>query len=353
MSFNAKVLADSISPAGIRLTSFEATYPRIIHAEQMTHRVQSRNSASTRAIPLKNQLKNLLENPFVPEKFGVNQPGMQAYNHLSGMKHDHAVEIWLNGRDRALTTAIELLLGQRVAGDLLDYNPTREYVNGEILRQMLDRVVALIPDSKSQIDLGETTLLNIHKQLAGRGLESYAWHTVIVTGTEWDNYFGLRDHPEAQGEIATIAHLLRLAYENSIPRELEEGEWHLPLVEPNEFNNVKDGVVASAARCAAVSYNRHSATREFAIELKRYTDLCSGGHMSPLEHQARPFSKKEDVVRGIGANAVRSEGLRMGLPNRGLDQIAESLKFNGNLRGWHQHRKDVLHESNFSKIRGS
>ena len=88
MSFQARVLADSISPQGVRLVTVEKTYPRCIHAEEMTHRVFGRNSASTRAIPLKKQITNLLDNPFIPEKFGINEPGMQAWQHLVGLKHE-------------------------------------------------------------------------------------------------------------------------------------------------------------------------------------------------------------------------------------------------------------------------
>jgi hypothetical protein len=352
MSFGARVLADSISPQGVRLLTIEKTYPRIVHSEEMTHRVFSRNSASTRAIPLKNQIINLLDNPFIPEKFGINQPGMQSFRHLEGIKHDEAIVIWLKGRDRALTTAIELLLGLDLAGKILQYDPWNhdEFVSGGIIGDKLPEILAQLPDSGNTIDLADTTLLNVHKQLAGRGLEAYMWHTALYTGTEWDNYRGLRDHKDAQGEIATIARLTGQAIEASTPRQLEHGQWHLPLVEPDEFDDVTDGIKMSAARCAAVSYNRQASRRDFDAESKRYAMLVDGGHMSPLEHQATPFSDKEVVLRQMAADTMFGEGFRMGFSDDEIDRMIETTRFSGNFRGWTQHRKTIPHESDFSKI---
>lgn len=351
MSFEARVLADSVNPQGDRLITLEETYPRIIHAERMTHRIHSKNSASTRAIPLSNQLRNLLENPFIPERFGVNQPGMQAYNHLSGLKHDDAVEVWLTGRDRALTTTIELILGREAAADVLGYDPTREFVHRDELTENFDELMALIPKSTDTIDLHETGFLNVHKQLAGRGLEAYMWHTIISSGTEWDNYFALRDHPEAQGEIATVARLTRKAIEDSNPVDLEPGQYHTPLVEPDEFiTEPFDAIRASAARCAAVSYNRQT-FKNFEKEVGRYNDLRGGGHMSPLEHQATPLSEEEVRVRRRMAKVARLSCEEEGLSTLQQTQLVDSTKFLGNFRGWRQHRKEIEHEDNFGELR--
>lgn len=349
MSFQVRVLADSVSPEGRRLLSLEETYPRIVHAERMTHRMQGKNSASTRAIPLATQIKNLLENPFVPEQFGINQPGMQAFVHLAGRKHQDAVRVWLNGRDRALTTTIELILGRELASDVFRYDPTREYVSGDAMLDQFDELKELLPKSSDVIDLSETSMLNVHKQLAGRGLEAYMWHTIIVTATEWSNYFGLRIHEDAQGEIATIARLSREAIGQSTPRELQHGEWHTPLVDDGEFDDPFDAIRASAARCAAVSYNRQQA-KNFSKEVERYEQLRSGGHMSPLEHQATPFSDAELATRKIMAEAAERQARQFGLSDLQLEQLVVSTEFLGNLRGWRQHRKDIVNEDDFSRI---
>lgn len=345
MSYNATILADSVSPSGDRLTTFEVTYPRIVHAELMTHRVFSRNSASTRAIPLSAQLRNLLNNPFIPEKFGVNQPGMQAQKNLEGEKHTEAARAWLRGRDRSVTTAIELILGEEIAANKLYYTPQGQFLSGEQLRYNFDRITELLPKSTDQIDLSETSMLNVHKQLAGRGLEAYMWHTVVVTATEFDNFFALRDHKDAQGEIATIAQLMRKAFTASTPQLLGEGEWHTPYVEPGEFTDWFDAVRASAARCAAVSYNRQH-NRNPEAEFDRYEQLLKGGHMSPLEHQATPWSAKQAQFWADAAHELSHRAQELGYDS----SIAESLAFHGNLRGWTQHRKQIPHEYNFGEM---
>src|SRR3954453_6774023 len=109
MGFEAKVLADSVSPAGNRLTPLEATFPRFVLAEFNTHRVFSRNSASSRAIPVAKQLRRLLDDPYVPIEFGFNQPGMQAGPALTGAARDAAEAEWLAARDDAVRHVLGLI----------------------------------------------------------------------------------------------------------------------------------------------------------------------------------------------------------------------------------------------------
>jgi len=315
----------------------------------MTPRMMSRNSASTRAIPSSTQILNLLENPFVPDKFGINQKGMQALIHLDGLKHEEAVAIWLSGRDRAVTTTIELLMGRKEASALLEYDPTREYVPGDVLLAMYDEIHKKLPKSFDDIDLSETTLLNVHKQLASRDLEPYMFHTAVITMTEDANFYALRIHPDAQGEINKIAQLMRNVRDASTPRALDYGEYHLPYVEDGEFDNVFDSIRSSAARAAAASYGRQNAKNPDK-EFTRYGELRSGGHMSPLEHQARPFSKNEWLVRNSSAATAGSFERSSDIAPQDVAQIQEALQFSGNFRGWRMHRKDIVHEDNFGAL---
>lgn len=356
MAFMAEVVADSINRWNNRLITFEATYPRIVHSEMMTHRVFSRNSASTRAIPLSTQLRNLLENPFIPEKFGINMKGMQAAKNLVGLKHDQAVRIWLNGRDRALTTVLELILGTEITGDILKYDPLIGFVSGERLQEHFDELMKLIPKSTDEIDLESTSMLNVHKQIAGRGLEAYMWHTIVLTATEFENYYALRDHPDAQGEIATIARLMHEAATAHEPTFLETHMWHLPYVKEGEFSSTFDGIRASAARCAASSYNRQRAERAPEDEFARYDDLRGGGHMSPLEHQATPHSEDEHELREELAAAVDEAISFARVQQQDIEpslKLSPPLYFSGNLRGYTQHRKQIEHEDNFGELRAA
>lgn len=303
MGFDAKVLADSQSPAGYRLTTLEATFPRFVLAEFNTHRVFSRNSASSRAIPIAKQLRRVLEDPYVPIEFGSNQPGMQAGPPLEGVKREAAEREWLSARDDAVRRVLGLVSDPAVlAGD-------------DDLDGALRRVEEAIRD-KAQPD----TWLNVHKQVANRLLEPFMWHTVIVTATEWENFFNLRCHPDAQPEIRLVAESMRTAVEASEPAQLAEDEWHLPLVRPEDREQVspEDLIKISAGRCARVSYLTHAGLRDLDADVELHDRLLESGHMSPLEHPARPLSAEE----------------------------LEAGEWSGNFRGWRPYRKEISGEQN-------
>jgi thymidylate synthase ThyX len=302
MPFDAKVLADSVSPAGQRLTTLEATFPRFVLAEFNTHRVFSRNSASSRAIPIAKQLRRVLEDPYVPIEFGSNQPGMQAGPALEGEKREAAEDEWLRARDDAVRHVLGMVTDPQAAG-------------GDLLA-VLEQV-----DEATRTKQRPEAWLNVHKQVANRLLEPFMWHTVIVTATEWENFWNLRCHPDAQPEIRLVAERMRDANLASEPEELGEGEWHLPLVRPedrDQVDSIEDLIKISAGRCARVSYLTHAGVRDLAADVQLHDRLLESGHMSPLEHPARPLTSEE---------------------------LAES-EWSGNFRGWHSYRKEIAGEEN-------
>jgi Thymidylate synthase complementing protein len=304
MSFSAEILADSRSPAGQRLSTLEVTFPRFVLAEFNTHRVFSRNSASSRAIPIVKQLRRVLGEPFVPVEFGTNQPGMQAGPALGGDAEVAARTEWLRARDDAVRRVLGLIAApEEIAAD-------------EDLLAALDRIEPAIRE-KSQ----PPEWLNVHKQVANRLLEPFMWHTVIVTATEWENFFNLRCHADAQPEIRRAAEAMRLALEESEPDELTADEWHLPLIRPEDFDEGRpelDLVKISAGRCARVSYLTHAGVRDLEADIELHDRLLSSGHMSPLEHPARPLSEAE---------------------------LAEG-EWSRNFRGWRSYRREVPGEAN-------
>lgn len=277
MSYACRIVADSISNQGCRLTTFEATFPRMVLAEFNTHRMFSRNSASSRALPIEKLIARVLEDPFIPVYWGKNQKGMQAAEELGPEEQKVAGERWLLARDRAVEAA----------------------------RSLLE--------------------LDVHKQTANRLLEPFMWHTVIVTATDWGNYFGLRDHPMAQPEIQRIARRMRETYEASKPFVLGPNEWHLPFAQPGELEElgVETLVKLVSARCARVSYLTHDGKRDIQADLTLYNRLLEGGHMSPYEHAARPMTAHE---------FSRSE-------------------YSGNFRGWIQHRAEIPGEEDMTTYR--
>jgi hypothetical protein len=308
MAYACKVLADSISPAGHRLTSFEVTFPRIVLAEVNTHKMLSKSSASSRAIPVKDRIAALLADPFVPESFGRNQRGMQPGRALEGPEDRLARDFW----ETHLSASIDCAGG--LAG------------------------------------------LEVHKQLANRLLEAHCWHTAIITGTDWDNFFHLRVNPLAQGEFQSLAKLMQDAMAASESRALGPGEWHLPYVDGGESFNVEvDGHgdslrKISAARCARLSYLTQKGVRDPREDLSLFGRLLSAGHMAPLEHPARPMEDWEleayeqwlcEVwVDGHGSRTMRvSREFKESLesyeqPGKLRLKSAKQVHYSGNLNGW-------------------
>lgn len=284
MAYTVEVLLDSISEAGDRLTTMEVTFPRIVLSEFNTHRVFSRNSASSRAIPVVKQLKLIEDDTFMPIYWGRNQSGMQANEELSAKDRRRAEAVW---------------------------NKTRD----DTVRHV-----------RSLLDLG------VHKQIVSRLLEPFMWHTVIVTATEWTNFFALRANPDAQPEIQVAAQMMKESYFLSKPTLLKKEDWHLPLIQPDErsggFEHSEDARKISAARCARVSYLTHDGRRDLAADITLYNRLVSGGHMSPLEHVATP----NYYVPGVSDTR---------------DEFGPQSITSGNFRGWKQLRKFILHEDVF------
>lgn len=235
MTTSAIVIADTQSPAGKRITTLQLRYPRFIHPEFMTHRVFSRNASSSRAIPVERLIEDVLRDTAMPLHWGKNQPGMQARK-----EHDAPVLLdgtfvsnenaWLAARDHAI----------------------------EVARAF--------------------TKAGYHKQLVNRLLEPFAHINVVVTSTEWDNFFKLRIHEDAQPEIFNLAAEMKLAMDNSRP---ENRYWHMPYATGETDPKV------SAARCARVSYLTHEGkppNREADLALAER--LLADHHLSPFEHQA-------------------------------------------------------------------
>ena len=322
MSYEAKILKDSVSPLGHRLTSFEITFPRPVLAEFNTHRVFSRNSASSRAIPVKKQLRRVLEDPFVPGRFGINEKGMQSFSFLEGVSHEDAEAGWLRGRDRAVVTALELLLGYRLVTATLGREPTAERLAND-----LDGLIAHLEEAVKRPGWLESGILNVHKQITNRGLEPYMWHTVLVTSTEWSNFYALRVDKEAQPEIRQIADMMLQLHEASQPTPLAYGQWALPLVSDEELAEYGADAVEwrqiSTGRSARISNLTHDGIRDPAEDVKLHNKLQRDGHMSPFEHPARPMTPEE---------------------------FAES-EWSGNFHGWHQYRKDIPDESDFALVK--
>lgn len=244
---SAEVIADSISPNGSRVTTMLVTMHRFVLAEFNTHRVFSRNSASSRAIPVEKMVARYLHEPAYPLSFPREQAGMQGGDELDGQDREDALALLRQIHD-------------------LTYLAIADYVEAH-------------PDKERRL----------HKSVLNRPLEPFLWHTVIVTSTEWENFFGLRCHKLAQPEIQYAAQLMRGAYEDSEPDELDYGEWHAPFA-PVEIN-LERRLKRSAACCAWVSTMSHDGDHSDEAVDRMFDRLSTAVpmHASPFEHQCTPM----------------------------------------------------------------
>lgn len=323
--FLSRVILDSKSKDnGKRLTTLELTFPRFVLSEFNTHRLLSKNSASSRAIPTHKQIAKLLEDPFVPsaETVRYNQGGMQGHTVLTDEDYADFVRIWKMGRSRAVLTAMELILGEKEVekafgvgytrlDDIFLASDTREAA----IDALKEHAAYTLAQRKETGSVEQERYLNVHKQTANRVIEPYVWHVVITSGTEWDNFWYLREDIDADPQIHKIAKLAHETYNASTPQELEMGQWHTPFVRSEEKaeaeNDYELWKKVSSGRCARVSYETHSGVRDLSADEKLHSRLVTGKpHLSPLEHVATPMESENDTC--------------------------------GNFRGWFQHRKEVV-----------
>jgi len=258
----AEIIADSINLQGDRLTTFVLTYHRMIHSEFMTHRMLSKNSSSSRAIPVEKMIKLVESQEVYPLHWGKNQKGMSAQTEVTEEEINVAKAVWQEARSDAIRHA------------------------------------------KKFVKIG------IHKQVVNRLLEPFSTITVICSGTEYKNFFEQRCHPDAQPEIQNLAHKMQATYDASQPMQLAEGEWHMPLIKQEDIEEISDRhelVKISVGRCARVSYLNHDGIRSLSDDIKLHDRLISSkpAHLSPFEHTAIALSSSEKRANFTGFQSYR------------------------------------------------
>ncbi len=260
----ATVVADSISPEGVRLSTVEEVFWRPVLAERNTHKNQYGNSASSRAIPVEKTLRKFREEPAYPTSWPAEQPGMSGGAELSGENLEDALRLWKD---------------------------CQEYIGSSI-----SDYLATHPDKSTRL----------HKSVINRLMEFGQWHTRVTTATAWQNFFDQRCHEDAQPEIQDVAILIRHAMEESTPMNVDNGEWHLPYIGDDEVDLLSSSwrvsARVSAARCARTSYETQAGVRDPHEDLRLYdrliTERVEAGlpiHWSPLEHVATPDASNRQI----------------------------------------------------------
>lgn len=291
---SAKIVADSISQ-GKRITTYELEYPRFIHSELMTHRVFSRNAMSSRAVPIEKMIEQVKTDYASPLHWGKNQAGMQAKDELEGEALNAMKTYW---RDAAV-------IASEIAEDM-------DKVGG-------------------------------HKQIANRILEPFQTMKTVLTSTEFENFFWLRNHEDAQPEIKKLAEEMLKAQEESEPLELKVGDWHLPYFETSFWDgdwpaldingteySLEDAKAISASCCAQVSYRKLDDSLEKALNVYKRLVESEPVHASPFEHQATPISELVDD---------ECDKPWIYWPNGVTHVDKEGRLWSANFCGWIQHRQ--------------
>lgn len=320
---DATIIADSKNEHGQRITSFVCTFPRIVLAEFNTHRMLSRNSASSRAIPFDKMLKQIEEHPFIPIKWMKDHKGMQGNEYFTEEDIDdygftaveNCKEEWLKARNYAIRHAKEL------------------------------------------------SEIGVTKQIVNRLLEPFKWHTVIVTATEWENFFALRADEAAEIHIQDLASKMLEEYNNSEPKQLKAGEWHIPFGDQFDEGRLKElpmvksllkdnmngiellGLHASfqeakvkiaTARCARVSYENFEGGDDYQKDIELHDRLASMGHWSPFEHCARAMTEYELYSHHRGIFVPEEDSFPEDV---GMAILGNSFGWSGNFQGFVQYRK--------------
>lgn len=300
MTIDAKIIAYSKSAKGQTIVTWELQYPRFIHSEFLTHRLFSRNAASSRAIPVKSMIAQVMAKPAAPVHWGKNQPGMQAHEELEDYEMAHVMYLWEEAAYEAAMSA------------------------------------------------GAMDAMGAHKQIVNRLLEPFQTMKTVMTATCMDNFFWLRNHEDAQPEIKVLARLMWEALEAATPFKLSPGDWHVPYYNSgvwkasstvrstegaypvDEFgHSLENALAISSSCCAQVSYRRLDDTLEKAQMIFQRLVESEPVHASPFEHQATPMKWGK----------LCKDTMQQGWED-GVTHMDRGFNFwSGNFIGWIQHRQ--------------
>jgi thymidylate synthase ThyX len=308
---NIEIIADSKNKHGQRIITAVATFPRYLLAEVNTHRALTRSSASSRAIRFEKMVESVQNNPFIPQKWQKDHPGMQGTEYFEDVSEIAGFQYaWLKARDLAVEQAKELHLS------------------------------------------------GVTKQICNRLLEPFMYHTALITATEFENFFALRADDMAEIHLQDVAYKFLEAVNASEPKQLKAGEWHIPFGDDfdekelskvsfrtyNQQLQVGGGMLAklkiSTVRCARISYKVPGTEQkiDYAADLALHDRLASSGHWSAFEHCARAMSSDEYDTY-VSGRLVEVERTAEGEWYTALEPTDDGLGWCGNFKGFIQYRK--------------
>lgn len=244
-----KLLKDSLHPNGRnRFRTFLISFPKCLLAELNTHRELVRNVGSSRAVPVTKMIERATSDPFIPI-FTRNKRGMVGAADLTLEEQIAATSIWMT----ALENAVEQ--SQRLA------------------------------------------LIDVHKQETNRLLEPFLNVELVLSGTNFDNFYALRRSASAQPSFKEIADEMYEIDRQSTPDQLNYGDWHIPFSDYFPDNStLEEKLKIAIARCARVSYQTHGGQHSVQKDFELYNMLLNDRHMSPFEHVAKVVDNQQDKL---------------------------------------------------------
>jgi hypothetical protein len=350
--YKAEMVADSINPQGRRISTLLVTMPRFILAEFNTHRMLSRNSASSRAIPFGKLVQSVKENPFIPLRWMKEHTGMQGTQYFGEKEtfiSTNPFDKNAPGEEGIRQTPEGRWVGPSGALDIIPHLREKWLWLRDMAVQeaeMLNNAGVLYHPN------GDTSKLTgdgrgLTKQMCNRLLEPFMWHTVLVTATEWENFFALRAHPAAEIHMQHVANLMLETMNASTPVNMPPGGWHIPFndkindilipwvqdMDPKHPNPLALDMISlrlkiSTMMCARTSYIVPGGDlSEWTIEkyVEKHDAMVLSGHWSPFEHPAKCMSESDE------SRHICGKGKQHG--------------WCGNFRGWIQYRKTFENEN--------
>lgn len=332
----ATVLAYSINEMGQKFITWEIEYPRLVLAELNTHRMLSKNSFSSRAVPFLKMLEQLDGRPV---RFGANQAGMQD----QGEDYDALVE-------------------SEPEGGYCFGDPCNYVTNVEAWEEAKEDAVKWAQRFYEA---------KYHKQVYNRLLEPFQMMKTVISGTETDNFFWLRDDDAADPSLHELARVMKEAKDASKPELLKAGEWHLPYVDyfqtvigyteddqlimgPREYFlgdiqgddfqpiTLEQAIKVSCARCAAVSYRNEGYGLEKSLEVYDRLVGDERKHASAFEHCATPMKAYAYYGQCVEVNEPSDPTTwEPGITH--MDR--QGNLWSGNLKGFIQYRKLIPGEN--------
>ena len=314
-------------------------------------------------------VQSVQENPFVPIAWQRDHSGMQGSDYITDPNIvQYKRGVWFRARDKAIGSAIEL--------------------NSDVHR------------NRSMFDDKTIPETSTTKQLCNRLLEPFMWHTVLISGTEWENFFALRcpeyvyrakkfrswkdmvqaasgladkhqdmsfdEEAQAMREYTTVQrlkdnygmadiHMMALAeamwdaMNESTPKMLLPGQWHIPFGDQIDVKDVdftestSFKVKVATARCARTSYTvfgEEGKPADYAKDIELHDRLAKSGHWSPFEHCARAMTQEEYETwfQGKARKYIPDGQLRISVES-------STAGWCGNFRGFVQYRKTFKNEN--------